>query len=385
MMYKAANYSMNFMTIAIGATGVSLLIIVGWMASLSAKKKRLSEERIERERSYRRAMERQRSEEKKERLFKAETGHIPTQLFLAKEAEIQNPREALYWYELAASQDNEIGMYGVVRVCGRAKEDIVLIEKAKFWQTAIEAHNGNTLAKFEMGKALMGGQGIEQNVEKGVSIIEKVANDDHIDAQIHMGDWYIAESNPHPNPKLSAEWHFKAAQQNSIEGQIKLGEHYRDGIGVEKNIKRATYWYEVAAEQADPRAQYFAGDIWVGRGSKGNAIAYLWLFLSAYFGYAPAKSRRDDVGNILGVDAVVGLQGMAKPLLKKLAEGAIEKHSMIKALNKLYKRAEYFPELDGNEFIVYENNGGQEPSTVSEKKTTDSDDLDFSFSPIDKN
>ena len=375
---------MNFMTIAIGATGVSFLIIVGWMASLSAKKKRLAAEKIEREKAYRRAIERQRSEEKKERLFKAETGHVPTQLFLAKEAEVQNPREALYWYEKAAAQDNEIGMYGVVRVCGRAKEDVVLNEKAKFWQIAIEAHNGNVLAKFEMGKALMGGQGIEQNIEKGIDTIEEVANDDHIEAQIYMGDWFIAESNMQPNPKLSAEWHFKAAQQNSIDGQIKLGEHYRNGVGVAKNIDRATYWFELAAEQADAKAQYYAGDVWIGRGNKGNAIAYLWLFLSAYFGYEPAKSRRDDVGNILGVDAVVGLQGMAKPLLKKLANGAIEKHSMIKALNKLYKRSEYFPERDGNEFIVYEKKSSENQTDSSTKKSDDSDNLDFSITPIDK-
>lgn len=378
---------MNFMTIAIGATGVSLIIIIGWMASLSAKKKRLAEEKIERERLYRRAIERQRQEERKERLFKAETGHIPTQLYLAKEAEINNPREALYWYEQAAVQDNEMGMYGVVRVCSRAKEDIVLIEKSKFWQIAIEAHNGNVLAKFEMGKALIGGKGIEANIEKGIATIEEVANSDHIEAQIYMGDWYIAEVNLHPDPKLSAEWHFKAAQQNSIEGQIKLAEHYRDGIGVEKNVLRATYWYELAAEQADPKAQFFAGDIWVGRGSKGNAIAYLWLYISAYFGYEPAKTRRDDVGNILGVDAVVSLQEMAKPLLRKLADGAIEKHSMIKALNKLYKRTAYFPEIDGNEFLVYEKQTVESDNREKDGKGSKGADsgLDFTISTMDKN
>lgn len=373
---------MNFMTLALGATGLSFLIIIGWMATLSAKKKRLAAEKAERDRAYRRAIQRQREEEKKERQFKADTGHIPTQLFLAKEAEIHNPREALYWYERAAEQDNEIGMYGVVRVCGRAKEDVILSEKAKFWQLAIEARNGNNLAKFEMGKALMGGKGVDQNIEKGVSVIKEVAEEDYIAAQIYMGDWYIAESNMEPNPRLSAEWHFKAAQQNSSEGQIKLAEHYRDGVGVEANVLRATYWYEVAAEQGDAKGQYFAGDIWIGRGAKGNAIAYLWLFLSAYAGYEAAKSKRDDVGNILGVDAVVGLQEMAKPLVKKLAKGAIEKHSMIKALNKLYKRDSYFPARDGNEFLVYDNKQESRDESQSSSKGKDDDDnsnFDFSF------
>ncbi|GLO63144.1 hypothetical protein MACH09_36520 [Vibrio sp. MACH09] len=372
---------MNFITIALGATGISLLLIFGWMASLSAKKKRLAAEKEERDRAYRRAIERQREEERKERIFKAETGHVPTQLFLAKEAEIHNPREALYWYEQAALQDNEIGMYGVVRVCARAKEDVVLGEKSKFWSLAIEAHNGNNRAKLELGKAFMGGQGTDQNIDKGIETIEEVANEGNTEAQIFMGDWYIAESNTNPNPKLSAEWHFKAAQQNNSEGQLKLGIHYRDGKGVDKNTTRAIYWFEVAAEQGNLEAQYLAGDVWIGRGSKGNAIAYLWLFISAYFGYEPAKSRRDDVGNILGVDAVVGLQGMAKPLLRKLADGALAKHSMIKALNKLYKRNSYFPEIDGNEFMVYEKTSEQDGE---DKEAADSNDLDFSYSPIDK-
>ncbi|WP_413282604.1 tetratricopeptide repeat protein [Vibrio sp. MA40-2] len=374
---------MNFITIAIGTTGLSLLVIFGWMLSLSAKKKRLAEEKSERDRAYKRAIERQKNEEKKERQFKAETGHIPTQLFLAKEAELRHPREALYWYEQAALQGNEMGMFGVVRVCARAKEDVVLNEKSKFWQIAIEAHNGNKLAKFEMGKALLAGKGIEQNIDKGITAIEEVAHDDYIDAQVYMGDWYIAESNMQPNPQLSAEWHFKAAQQNSIEGQLKLGQHYRDGIGVDKNLLRATYWFERAAEQADPKAQFFAGDIWIGRGSKGNAIAYIWLFLSAYFGYEPAKGRRDDVGNILGVDAVVALQGMAKPLLKKFSSGAIEKHSMIKALNKLYKRDGYFPEVDGNEFMVYDPKSDDKLEENDEEQSRDQL-LDYSLSPMDK-
>jgi hypothetical protein len=44
------------------------------------------------------------------------------------------------------------------------------------------------------------------------------------------------------------------------------------------------------------------------------------------------------VGSTLGVDSVVGLQSLAKPVLKKLQFGPVVKHSLIRALNKLYKR-----------------------------------------------
>ncbi|WED24911.1 sel1 repeat family protein [Vibrio sp. JC009] len=373
---------MTMMTIVLSATGIAFLVIIGWMAMLSGRKKKLAMEKLERERAYRKAIERQREQEKQERLFKAETGHVPTQLYLAKESEIHNPREALYWYERAAMQDNEIAMYGVVRVCARAKEDVVLKQKSHFWQIAIEAHNGSPRAKFEMGKALISGIGVDINIEKGIQVIEEVANDGNAGAQVFMGDWYIAESNKDPKPKLSAEWHFRAAQQNNTDAQVKLGIHYRDGVGVTKNITRAIYWFEVAGERGSAEGQYFAGDTWIGRGSKGNAIAYLWLYLAAHFGWEPAKSKRDDLGNILGVDGVVGLQSMAKPLVKKLTEGALEKHSLINALNKLYKRDSYFPERDGNEFMTA-GPETQEPNGEKESKDSESN-LDFSMSPMNK-
>ncbi|WP_375748479.1 tetratricopeptide repeat protein [Vibrio sp. HN007] len=379
---------MNTMTLILGATGVSLLVIIGWVSAISARKKRLAQERLERERNFRREIEKQREQERQERIFKAETGHIPTQLFLAKEAERANPREALHWYERAAMQENEMAMYGVVRICARAKEDPVLKQKSRFWEVAIEAHNGSQRAKLEMGKALIGGIGVETNIDKGIEIIEGVANDGNPEAQVYMGDWHIAESNMNPNPKLASEWFYRAAQQNYIDGQIRLGINYRDGVGVEKNLKRATYWFEVAGERGSSEGQYYAGDVWIGRGSKGNAVAYLWLYLSAHFGYEAAKSKRDDLGNLLGVDAVVGLQGMAKPLVKKLTEGAIEKHSLISALNKLYKRANYFPDRDGNEFMFTEKGSKPEQGEEAEKESSKEDDevsFDFSMSPMDKN
>ncbi len=55
---------------------------------------------------------------------------------------------------------------------------------------------------------------------------------------------------------------------------------------------------------------------------------------------------RDQVATKIGVDIVVGLQSVAKPLMKKLEAGKVGKHSIIKALNKVYKRPAYFPPLE---------------------------------------
>lgn len=64
---------------------------------------------------------------------------------------------------------------------------------------------------------------------------------------------------------------------------------------------------------------------------------------------------RDNVGTKIGVDSVVGLQSLAKPLQKKIASGAVHPHSIIRALNKLYKRPIPIPhkgeEVDDGEII----------------------------------
>ncbi|PQJ64256.1 hypothetical protein BTO10_05565 [Vibrio chagasii] len=329
---------MSTMGIAIGATALSLILIVVWLISLSLRKQRLEQERKARAVAYRKAIEKARIQEQKERHFKAETGHVPSILFLAKEAERNNIKEALYWYDKAAHLDNVNGMYGIVRISMKRKEDLILREQANFWQLAIAALDNDMSAKFEMGKALVHGRGTVKNIPKGYTYIEESAAGGNTEAMLFMGDWCLDKENPDCSAESSVDWYRKAAEKNNLDGKIKLGMSYLNGVGVEPNHGEAVYWFETAAEKNSAEAMFRAGEAWIDHGDNGNAIAYIWLFLSAHFGYSEAKQQRDKVGGELGVDAVVGLQALTKPIMTKLTQQAITKHSIIKALNKLYKR-----------------------------------------------
>ena len=127
------------MGIAIGATGLLLLGMFLWMFALSMRKKRLEKERKEREIAQRKALEKNRQREQDERVSKAESGHIPTILYLAKEAERAQPEEAVYWYTQAAKLDNVAGMYGVVRLSDIFKQNEVLKRQADFWKLCISS------------------------------------------------------------------------------------------------------------------------------------------------------------------------------------------------------------------------------------------------------
>ncbi|WP_322805071.1 tetratricopeptide repeat protein [Vibrio alfacsensis] len=337
---------MSSMGIALAATGLSLVLIFVWMISLSMRKQRIEAERKAREQAYRRAMQKAREQERRDRLFKAETGHIPTILFLAKEAERENAKQALYWYDKAAKLDNVTGMYGVVRMSERMREDVVLKEQANFWRTAISGMEGDIEAKFATGKALVFGRGTEQNLTKGVQLIESAANEGCIAAMLYMGEWQLSPENLSGHSADALYWFMKAAEQDSADGKIQVGLCHLNGVGTEMSMVKGCYWLERAAESGNAEAMCRAGEAWKDTSKTGNAIAYIWLFLSANLGYEPARALRDEVAGNIGVDVVVGLQSIAKPLQRKLASGMVKKHSIIRALNKVYKRDSYFPSTE---------------------------------------
>ncbi|MEX3071452.1 tetratricopeptide repeat protein [Vibrio alginolyticus] len=335
---------MSSMGIAIVATGLSLVLILVWMISLSMRKQRLETERKAREAAYRKTMQRAREQELQEREFKAETGHIPTILFLAKEAERGNIKQALYWYDKAAKMDNVSAMYGIVRLSERMREDVILKEQANFWRTAIAGMEGDADAKFTTGKALVFGRGVEKNETKGLELIEAAAEEGCVDALLYMGEWQLSPENTSGQRADALYWFKKAAAKGSPAGKTQVGLCYIKGIGVEKSLLKGRYWLERAAESGSAEAMYHAGEAWKDSSRTGNAIAYIWLFLAANLGYEPARMSRDKVAANIGVDIVVGLQAIAKPLQRKLMTGSVKKHAIIRVLNKIYKRSPYFPD-----------------------------------------
>ncbi|PQJ84841.1 tetratricopeptide repeat protein [Aliivibrio sifiae] len=370
---------MNWIQIAVGGL-VTLLVLVCINFFFANSKQKKHEKQKEREASsYRRALAEARAAERQERVYKAQTGHISTQLFLAKEAEMSNFDEALHWYEMAAKLDNNIAVRSVIRLCDSQRENSELKEKSIFWSKVVAAQEGGPEDKLALGIAFLQGNGVDVNIDKGINLINEAAELDYIPAQLFVADWYVAESNPQPNAKLAAEWNLRAAMLDNIEAQIRIGKQYAEGRGVQVDPKKATYWLELAAEAGDAKAQYFAGEMGADTNEKGNSIAYIWLWLAAKNGIEAAISRRDHVGHLVGVDAVIGLQSMVKPLHEKMAKSKLKKHAIIKSLDKLYQRESYFP--DSNEFVV---GGGVPNQSNDEQKEKSSQQEDVNAKEIDK-
>lgn len=298
-------------------------------------------------------------------------------------------KEAIYWYTKAAKLDSVTGMYGVVRISNKMKQDVILREQSKFWQICIAASEGSLEHKYEMAQSLFYGRGTEENRPKAVDILESAAQQNHIGSMLFLGDWCLADSNPQKSRSRSTDYYRRAAELKSNEGRMKLGMNYIRGYGVASNFNLGVYWLERAAEKGHLEAMYKAGETWMDQRPNGNAIAYIWLFLAGQLGHDSARVLRDQVALNIGVDTVVGLQSLAKPMIKKIRDNKVNKHSIIKALNKLYKRS--IPISDQGSPPVTAVFDAESVEQVDETNLTEQPDaepqqerLDYSQSPMDK-
>ncbi|GAL04461.1 TPR repeat protein SEL1 subfamily [Photobacterium aphoticum] len=161
------------------------------------KQQKAREAQRVKEDKYKRVLERAKAAEREEKLFKAQTGHIPSQLSLAKEFELCNLREALYWYLKAAEQNNAIAQNALARLCRMDMEDPEGEAKSRYWEQVLKAQQREPAALYDLGRYQIRGQGTEIDTETGVSNVEAAADAGWLPAQLFLGDWFLSEKNSH--------------------------------------------------------------------------------------------------------------------------------------------------------------------------------------------
>ena len=155
----------------------------------------------------------------KERLALADEGLLSAQLELARENESSHPKEALYWYERAAEQDDMEGITGFIRVCDATKQELVTQDKYRYWRNALEAAKGDEQAEFEQGLALFEGYGIRSNMDRGLELIEHAASKRCVRAQMFLAEWYKSPENPFADKETAQMWLDRA--DGNIEDESK--------------------------------------------------------------------------------------------------------------------------------------------------------------------
>jgi TPR repeat protein len=191
------------------------------------------------------------------------------------------------------------------------------------------ARSGQIYAQLDLGQRCLSGQGVEQDIERGLKLLQdsakggcskahlalarqflavdgKVGHNpamalDHLRAAARLGN---AEAAGEAGVMLSsggevpidlveaAAWYQQAASRNHVPSQINLANLYLRGQGVAQNFHKAAELYRKAAHKSsNPIAQWRLGTLFeVGRGVEKDAFeASEWYRKAADQGFARAQ------------------------------------------------------------------------------------------------
>lgn len=186
----------------------------------------------------------------------ADQGYGPAQMALATLLfDDQKYADASTYYESAAMDGNSEAKFKLGKIYKEGLGVSPNFSRAfsYFSQAADANHSG---AQFELGKMYHSGQGVDLDANTARALIKRSAENGYGPAQLMM----VLENSDTASPEQLAKWNKSAADQGIKEAQNNIGNAYRDGIGVPQNEDFAYTYYKMAAEQGLSDAQYNLGN-----------------------------------------------------------------------------------------------------------------------------
>lgn len=161
--------------------------------------------------------------------------------------------KAIYWFEKAAKQEDEIAMYYLGEIYFNEDKYKDSSKAVYWWRKAAEV--GQIDAQGCLAESYYDGDGIKRDVSKAIYWYEKAAKQGDESAMNDLGIIYYNEYKDSPN---AVYWWRKAAEAGESDAQYNLALCYYKGDGVEKDIVKTVYWWQKAAE-----AGYSKAEIWL--------------------------------------------------------------------------------------------------------------------------
>lgn len=168
----------------------------------------------------------------------------------------QDDAKAMAWFQRAAnhhlaSAQNNIG---VMYQRGRGRSIIRdQAEAAKWFRKSAE--NGNIRGQYNLGHALLHGEGVPQNCEEAMKWLMVAAIKGDAAAQSDLGLVYQRGCESKPNLAEAAKWYGKAAEQGFAIGENNLAVMYLKGEGVMQDVARALHWFHRSVQHGYAPAQ----------------------------------------------------------------------------------------------------------------------------------
>ncbi|MGN8654475.1 tetratricopeptide repeat protein [Blautia obeum] len=152
---------------------------------------------------------------------------------------------------------------------------------------------GDCESGYYVASLYLKGKYIVPNIELGMTILEDLANRNHVKSQFMYGREILSGINVTKDEEKGLAWIVRAANGGLIDSQIFLGNYYR-----ENDFEKAFFWYLKAADAHEPSSAYeIALAYAMGRGTKRDMKkAKEWLQIAADTGHLEAKKKLEELG-----------------------------------------------------------------------------------------
>lgn len=181
------------------------------------------------------------------------------------------------WIERAAAA----GDVPAQRAFGQFVFDEDAEHACRLWQGA--AANGDAIASYMLALSLLDGDGIAQDIAKGMQMLESAADKGYVDALVVLGDHHRVGQVVPQDFARALPWYQRAAQQGHAESMWHLGTMLAEGHGCDPDLGLAVHWLENAAKLGWADAQCAIGVHYLqGDGvPKDERVGARWLRAAA--------------------------------------------------------------------------------------------------------
>ncbi len=190
----------------------------------------------------------------------------------------------------------KVGYVGAESIVGHAYYKAGDMVKAAFWLER-SAEQGNSNSYYYLARIYVGGDGVEQDIDKTIKYLEKSAELGNVNAMSTLATIYnYGEYGVPIDYKKAKRWAEPAADKGDIDAQKILGFLYYDGNGVEVDYGKAQKWLTLVASQVDsPKLWVDVGALYLNINNLFRGVvqddekAYYWLQKSVDRGNTKAQ------------------------------------------------------------------------------------------------
>jgi hypothetical protein len=145
-------------------------------------------------------------------------------------------------------------------------------------------------------------------------LLRPLAEQRNVDAQVQLGDLYLAGEGVPRDDAQAMNWYRKAADHGNARAQIRVGDMYDNAHSVFWDYAQAVAWYRKAADAGNAEGQYKLGLMYdFGDGVPQDYLsAHMWFNLAASRGSGMGASDRDLVAAKMTPAQIAEAQRMAR-------------------------------------------------------------------------